>query len=250
MKKILCLAAALLLLLSGCGSKTALPPVRTGTHEIQTVSLDVFPDLPDAYADADLVASVKIGEWLGEDTDIGCTFYMADVIHTYKGEAVDEILLVQDGTSAATVHNYPLFTAGNRLLLFLYRMDDEELGPIYWIRGSFTSVCDIVKLKKNYFVLPREANFGNSVENCLNWMSTDGMSNVMSELIKRADPLLADHRYLFAFDEADLAKYMATLPDHIDWDENVETLPAELLFPHTAEEADETAGSEEPSENP
>ena len=193
-----------------CGRSPSLPPVREGEGVIECAYPEVKPDFDAAYREADLVALVRIGDWLGEDTEAHATFYSAEIVRTYKGEAVSPIRLIQYGDSGATAAGYPLFTAGNKMLLFLKKAEAEEEGT-FWIYGSDSTVLDAVKLRKVTFFLPRDPEFGLSVKYCQNWMDGSGMKAVLSELLKRSDPLLDGDSRSFAFDEQDLSERMKTL---------------------------------------
>ena len=117
-----------------------LPPVRTGS----TSMIARIPDysLERAYNEADLVALVRVGDWLGErnvEYEAELTYYSARAERMYKGEETD-FVLCQDGNSALTLSGYPLFTDGNELLLFLKHGSDPDYEDMYYIVGSYGTV--------------------------------------------------------------------------------------------------------------
>lgn len=100
----------------------ALPPVRTGAQTLpaQTESMA----LEDAVKASDAILLIRVGDWLGEtDTQ---TLYECTVLEKIKGNAGKKFVLVQEGSSKATVEDYPLLTGGNELLAFLKGSDLEN----------------------------------------------------------------------------------------------------------------------------
>ena len=86
----------------------------------------------DAFREADAVARVKVGDWQGEDLRNWVTFFDASVQESYKGDLPRSFTLVQGGCSEATSPDYPLFTSGTELLVFLrdYDGSGEKYHPI------------------------------------------------------------------------------------------------------------------------
>ncbi len=120
------------------------PPVRLGAVSDASASLERTYSLTSAFDLADAVAVVEIKSWLFEDKEMHETFYSAATDRCYKGELPESFTLAQNGCSEITYVDYPLFTVGNKLLLFLNYAENTEYGNLYWIRGSYTTVMDVV----------------------------------------------------------------------------------------------------------
>lgn len=96
--------------------------------------------------EADAVAWIRIGNWLGESETLGVTTFSAEVKEQIKGDLGgkgSKITVVQDGTSKCTVENYPIFTGGNDVILFLKRAEEEiqnSVGKVYRIIDGSRSV--------------------------------------------------------------------------------------------------------------
>ena len=111
------LLAGMLLLLTACGGVVR-PPVRIGEGTGHTCFSRSY-SLTEAFEEADVVALVQVGNWLGENTDgFPYTYYEADALECYKGDIPAHFTLMQSGASTSTYEDYPLFTYGNQLLLF------------------------------------------------------------------------------------------------------------------------------------
>ena len=129
MKKILSLlTAAFMLLMSGCSQQPSsplsdsdniiLPPSRIGEGEFN-VQLTKRYTFETAFAEADAVARVKVGNWLSEDRENDSTCFEATTLQCFKGSLPETFTLYQTGSSHETLEGFPLFTYGNELLLFL-----------------------------------------------------------------------------------------------------------------------------------
>lgn len=108
------------------------PPSQTGaySHEFivtSTVSYNNVYSLKSMYEEAQAVALVTIGNWLGENS-VG-TYFEATVDKLYKGELPQTILLYQLGNSYEIVEGSPLYTYGDRVLVGLLPWDREEEYP-------------------------------------------------------------------------------------------------------------------------
>ena len=134
------------------------PPARKAGKMLVTYPYGPY-SFTDAFINADAVYALTVGNWLGEtDEGLGVTFFEASIERVYKGEELTSIVLVQEGTSKATIPGYPLFTAGNRVLLFLGKwIDNSEYKNAFHIIGGSASVCDIVELSNGeQFVIDRQ----------------------------------------------------------------------------------------------
>ena len=150
---VLSLLLCLPLALSACslpadgslGAPTVTPPVREAM--LSHVTYDRPYSFTEAYLEADAVYVVTVGDWLKEDCEkYDVTYFKANVDHVIKGSQQAEIVLSQMGTSESTF-GHALFTAGNRLLLFLREWTREnQYENQYSIICDPLTICDIVKL--------------------------------------------------------------------------------------------------------
>lgn len=102
------------------------PQVRIASEQ-PSLGIAKAHSLEQLTQQADAVLLIRIGDWLGEDTEHGATKYEATVLETIKGDVGEKIMLWQRGSSNGTVPNFPLFTGGNELLVFV-KAADEALG--------------------------------------------------------------------------------------------------------------------------
>ncbi len=133
MKKFLSalLAAVLLLSATACAAhEPVLPPSRWGEGEAQGMLPRTY-SLSEAYDAAEVVALVTVGDWLEEELITGRTFFRTTVQKVYKGDIPHEFVLAQEGCSTWTYRNYPVFTYGNQLLLFLIKYDVSMYRDTY-----------------------------------------------------------------------------------------------------------------------
>ena len=209
MKNCLRLMTAVLtaLILAGCSGGAALPPRRTGLSYMK-VSLEERYTVASAMEESDLVILARVGDWLGENAEQTVTYYRAEVLKTFKdnnGEG-SEIVLIQDGDSESTVQGYPLFTAGNELLLFLKKASAPDYENAYWMAGSFAAFFDAARDKSGrLYYLDRYGIFGQSVTGCENlFLGTD--RTLIEELRayqEKTDSLASERQihYVFSADE-------------------------------------------------
>ncbi len=147
------IAACLVLVVSLClgyfvKDEVVLPPTRVGENANGKASITDFT-FKEACASADVIAWVRIGNWLGEKTGdevLDTTYFEAEVVESYKGDPAQTIILEQLGSSKWTLKGYPLFTSGNELLLFLVGGENRYNGDTYsyYINGSYGTVMDVV----------------------------------------------------------------------------------------------------------
>lgn len=116
-------------------------------------------ELDTSFKDADIVAEVKIREWLGErqkGEELQKTIFRASLGKIFKNSIdnnLKEIKLIQDGNSDYTIENYPLFKNNDRLLLYLKKAVGEGYENTYWILGGHTGIFRIINTDgKNYIV--------------------------------------------------------------------------------------------------
>lgn len=209
MRKLLSMTAALLasLVLAGCSAAggAALPPQRIGNMGMK-VNLEKLYTPETAAEEADLVALVRVGGWVKEDSDSHVTYYNAEILRTFKGSPGETITLIQDGFSQMTVDGYPLFISGNEMLLFLAKADTEEFDNAYWELGAFSTVIDTVRDGEGQlFYLDRFGLMGSSLKDCKNYLFDEEKAAELKKIAVKADPEAANYRYhyIFSADELD-----------------------------------------------
>lgn len=203
MKRFFCslLVLVLLFLTVGCTQQAkeeaVLPPVRISTGTAYT-SLPKY-SFETACSTAEVIARVKIGDWIAEDTIGGYTYFKATTLQCFKGTIPENFTLSQDGCSTYTLAGYPLFAAGNELLLFLrepYSDGFEKYQPLYWIIGSYTTVIDVAyDLDGTRYYLDRNGVLGSTVEDCKNYASHKAVREDLEAYVYKADPLLKTVKY-------------------------------------------------------
>ena len=86
----------------------------------------------DAFQEADAVARVKVGDWQGGGpAQLGHVLLTRPFRSPTRGDLPRNFTLVQGGCSEATSPDYPLFTSGTELLVFLrdYDGSGENITP-------------------------------------------------------------------------------------------------------------------------
>lgn len=163
------LALAVLVSCAGNKKKPVVPPTRIAGKMIIDYSTSIEERMTDAVENADAVACVRIGDWLG-DTDDRYSIFEFETIELIRGELTEGAVLLQDGTSTGTIDGFPLFTAGNELLLFLEKCSDITRSQLdlpadsYFIAGAPYTVSDIVTLESGErFIIPRDSKFASGV---------------------------------------------------------------------------------------
>lgn len=156
-----------------------LPPVRNGKN-VENASLAEHYTLKTAYEAADVVALVRIGDWLEENIEYDATLYHVDVLEQYKGEPLDNFVFRQDGCSQSTYEWYPLYTGGNEVLLFLRKSMGNQMygkkvfdydGAYYVSLSAWVTALNVVYddegnqylLERNHFMedeYPKLTNYG------------------------------------------------------------------------------------------
>ena len=202
MKKKTCLVLLLaLLFVAGC---SRVPPVRVPESYVVSISRDVIYTLESAFEDADLVAVIRIGDWLGESDADYVSFFRAQIEKTFKGDAPEKIVLVQDGKSERGIQGFPLFTAGNELLVFLKIADNAGYENAFWIEGSYATFFDVARDGKDTYYLDRYGLLGDSVEGCDNLFFDSTLAEKLYAALAKQDPLAKDRRYHFIFSASQL----------------------------------------------
>lgn len=213
MKKLLYLffAAAFLLSMVGCAQSSiesaVIPPARIGADGFIHASLDKYYTFESAFAEADVVALIEVGNWLAEDNGLYQTYYEAAVIRSYKGDAPEAFTLLQDGSSSMTMKAYPLFTSRNELLVFLKEAVGTDYENAYWIMGSFTTILDVsYDADGNRYYMDRYGILGESMDISNNYTSQESVASALYAYAVSEDPIVADmqYQYPFIFSEEDI----------------------------------------------
>ena len=201
----------LLLAFLMCAGCSRVPPVRIAENEITSVSLDIIYTVDSAYEDADLVALIRVGTWLGEAEENYITYFEARTEKIFKGDAPEKIVLIQDGKSDNTIQGYPLFIAGNELLVFLKTAEDEEYENAFRIEGSYTTFFDAVRSGKDLYYLDRYGIIGDGVSACSDLFFDAELSGKLYAALEKQDPLAKDRRYHFIYSAEQMDAYLERL---------------------------------------
>ncbi len=209
MKKTICLVLMLTFLLSvGCAR---VPPVRIAEEEITSVVQETMYTVDTAYADADLVALLRIGAWLGESEDNYVSYYEAKIEKIFKGEAQEKIVLVQDGNSAYTIQGFPLFIPGNELLVFLKSTEAPDYENAFRIEGSHTTFFDAARIGRDLYYLDRYGVLGDSETGCENLFFDTDLRDRLCASLEKQDSLVKDRRYHFIYSADQMDAYLGEL---------------------------------------
>ena len=227
-----CLLLFTMLLLVSCmgcspsGETVIMPPSRIGT-EMEEVAKIQIParSMADAYRDSVAVAHVKVGNWLGgtEDReDLHFTYFEATTVKTFKGDLPESFVLVQYGDTKVTWINYPLYTYGDELLVFLtpYAFYDEpENIPrenTYRILGDFTTALNTAFDKDgNVYYIDSVGHMGKFTD-LPRQNGNDDVFNAVREDLTARDPLIAETAFTYPFyvySEADVEQLFKSIAD-------------------------------------
>lgn len=184
-----------------------LPPVRIASATIHGYLYKRYT-FESAFSEADAVARVKVGNWLKEDLETQITYYEAEVLQSFKGNMASKFIWLQDGCSKGTYKNYPLFTHGNELLVFLKGSLDES-PPEYWIMGAFTTLMDVAydKSGARYYADPYGI-LGETIKCSKNYTRQEERFAEIYEQIVAKDHIVSEmsYTYPYIFAECDLNK--------------------------------------------
>ena len=187
-----------------------LPPTRYG-NKTSRISLE-RQSFETAISSSDAIAHIKVGNWLGEDEYFN--YYEATVISQFKGEEIDNFVLIQDGTSEYTIGRYPLFTYGNEMLLFLMKSTDADYENAYWILGSYTTVMDAVTSSTNeVYYMDRYGVLSETAEN-INNIPQSSFAFGLFNKIGEQDPYITENRlffYTYFYSEKDMKKLIDSI---------------------------------------
>lgn len=163
-----------------------LPPSRIGTEGQLLVDLDKKRSIYEAFEEADIVALIRVGNWLSEDNSY--TRFEATVIEQYKGEPTTDLVVRQIGNSKHTLRGFPLFTYGNQMLLFLKKENIEPLND-YWIVGEYMAI-DAIESDGEWYLLDRHGALGGQSGQFVN----HEYEHIIDEY-KKSDPIAKEYGY-------------------------------------------------------
>lgn len=217
MKKLLSilLIAVLALSIVGCTQtgkeEIVLPPTRYG---LGIGLVDYYTnDISYYYAEADVVARVKVGNWLWEDHNQrhgGCTYFEAQTLECYKGTLPENFTLAQSATSAEALEG-PIFTYGQEKLLFLYASPPGQspYKNTYGCSGYTAMEVSYSNAGDKYFLV--SPLLGGSITRTTP-LTKIPVSEVRENARKR-DPILSESAYATShvFSEEDIKLFFASL---------------------------------------
>lgn len=181
-------ACICLLAFSGCSDRNAvpqdelsskenivLPPARIGISGETEGRLARSYTFSEAYEASGVVAIIEIGNWICESEEHFCTFFEASPISVYKGELPQSFVISQLGYSEYTVSHYPLFSYGEKLLVFLSayteKLDDLEVDDFVFLIGDYSTVAYIAEDGSgNTYLMDWLGVVGNSVPGAKNFV--------------------------------------------------------------------------------
>ncbi len=216
------LTLLLLCLCAGCASSqkqetVVTPPSRIGAETYLVKDPRTVSCLEDAYRQADVVARVRVGSWLGDTGDYpygDWTYFEADAVRTYKGQLPEAFVFVQEGTAKKTREGYPLFTCGDELLAFLFPFGPFERANDmpYWknayanIGSPYSDLYAAYDEAGNVYYLARDLLFADRTD-IPNYRNEDPAlcDELLKELTAR-DPIFTklDLPFQKIFAEADM----------------------------------------------
>lgn len=187
-----------------------LPPSRIGTTTLHA-SFGPRYTFDTAYSEADAVARVVVGNWLGEDSELQKSYYEASVQECFKGDLPEKITLLQDGCSSGTLKQYPLFTSGNELLVFINKASVTDYVSPYWIIGSFTTLLDVSydKIGTRYYV-DRYGILGETIGISTNYATDKTVFEEVYSRTAETDEIVKEmhYDYPYIFSEEDMILYL------------------------------------------
>ena len=152
-----------------------LPPTRIGISGEAEARLARSYTFSEAYEASSIVAIIEIGSWICESEEHFCTFFEASPISVYKGELPQNFVITQLGYSEYTVSHYPLFSYGEKLLVFLStyteKLDDLEVEDFVFLIGDYSTVAYIAEDGSgNTYLMDWLGVVGNSVPSAKNYI--------------------------------------------------------------------------------
>lgn len=174
--------------------KDIYPPIRVSELNSRINSYETYT-FETAIEASDVVAHVRIGNWLGED--LSYTYYDAVIVEQFTGEKVDNIVIEQYGNSKRVYNRFPLFTKGNELLVFLRKKETTESDTVYeiiWDNGS--TLYAVEDDEGNVYYWDRCGSLSVQSTNAITNIPMDLFTKKLVDKIVEADPYLAEDTYV------------------------------------------------------
>lgn len=134
-------------ILVACFLGSALGILSIYVNPLNTVSITypsrVYLSFEDSVRQADVIAKVEINDIFREIDNKGLkqTIHNATVIETIKGDTLDNIMVMQDGTYKQPIYDNPMFTSGEYYILVMNKAKSvPDLNDVYWITKEY--YCD------------------------------------------------------------------------------------------------------------
>jgi hypothetical protein len=177
-------------------------PVRVGTLGYSYTEINSPVSLEAAIKQADIIADVSITGWIDEAYPFLGTLFSADVNDVIKGEK-SRLTIMQLGTGEDTIRDFPLFRRGDRMLLFLQKIQPEyaekikteDVNDVYGIIGVYSMIFDVVELDGDKYLLDRLMMNNYIRESELTEVKEVDNSRIiktLSEQFDKNDPILAE----------------------------------------------------------
>ena len=173
-----------------------MPPVREGSSQSETQYRKLY-NYASAYDEADAVCIVTVGNWLSEFGMF--TLFDAKVEKVYKGSIPDKIVLLQNENSKYHFTS-PVFSYGNRLLVFLNSWDrwgeNAHYDNAYAMIGpDYTTLYLSYDNSKKAYLIALNGFAGSLGEESGIYLKNSRNVNLLNELdnyIKKTDSYLAE----------------------------------------------------------
>ena len=170
-----------------------LPPNRVGASGKTELRLARSYTFEEAFETADIVAIIEIGNWICESEEYFATFFEASPIKVYKGDLPQDFIFTQFGYSEYTARHYPLFSYGEKLLVFLStnteRLDGIEFDTFVYSIGDYSTVAYVAEDDSgNIYLMDWLGMIGNSVPDAKNYIAnTDIYEKLKMSLSNSSD---------------------------------------------------------------
>lgn len=146
-----------------------LPPVRVSPDAQAEGRLYRAYTFQEGFEEAEIVAVIKIGNWLSE-TETHCgTFFEATPLMVYKGELSESFIFYQAGYSEATLMHWPLYSYGEEVLVFLKSTKGMKVEDTY---GYKDFVYSIAAYATSFYIVQDDAGCSYIVD----WIGEIGRS--------------------------------------------------------------------------
>lgn len=209
-----CLAVCAIIVLPHLGhghsQKAAVtPPSRIGTEmeENAKVQLPAY-SMEDAYRASTAVAHVRVGNWLGcteSDEGLHFTFFEVTTVRSFKGDLPETFVLAQYGDTKVTWINYPLYTFGDELLVFLSPYEFNDMPESIPRENTYRSLADKITALNvafdksgNVYYIDSFGNMGRFTD-LPRQNGNDDVFNAVREDLMSRDPVLAETAFLYPF---------------------------------------------------